>query len=1659
MNIDEFRKQYPQYENVSDRKLTETLYDKYYKEQVNPQEFNQKFLDKDEGSFYAAVGAQNKMRGLFDEIAKTEEGSGERQELLKDLSFEQQRFETLLTPFSENPLAWAGENAALGLKSFLAGAGTGAVAGGGAGALAGGVGAAPGATLGGFLGGLGGVAYDSYNIWQAENLARAFQEDENITDEDIKTARQAAVAQAGIETALSAIPVGGALTKAFGRKATGEILKEVSKAALVAGSLEATAGGLNQTIHRAVIPELDTFDEEGIEEIFSAAAASFMFGAALGTGMDLTAAGASTILNNAKKSTIDPVKDIDQNYERLGYRAEEDQNYDGIKTEREQNLRDSLNEENLETAKNFNAPRTEEGAFIQAALESVYNTPEQIMRLRRMSEAKIKSLDAKIKSEAQYKTVQQPRKSDQARQADRRLRSIFTKPEEQTAIGALTDEEVQNLSSEIDEIKSTKKSVPEFEQAIEELEIPQKSENLEKIIPKKVLDDYPNSTKMVVDDIAFMDFTEHEGEHFYQVFQNGKIISNIDFSFPDSETLRIDMIRNPQKRGEEANSLGPKTMRKLLRAFKTQFPNIKKVEGDRVSGGRYQGTPVDPNRQGEEKAKLSLSLDRIKPIEQTPLTEQLTRTPEGIKLQEQLENRFKAPEQRERLRSFTEEQLNDFAKKVEPGAHQNVFDKYTKNSTYNNVEQQHIDNTKKAALKEPIEEQYEAIEPDLNYIEGEDIRADEALRSLDTLPKDKPVGKPLENAKQEVFNLSLSALGAGRSNPYRAKAMQFHKIIEDTTEALTFRKLQKADQSGLLRMMNRQPELFKNIHNKIADFRAGNGFIDDNGVYRYKDRNGVEQSLNPIEAQLAKTVSDFYKTDLEDFRNLTISRLRRKDPRIRNVETAKNIYNSLNPESQKAKNMRSDYEALTVFDQYLKRPLYVPFKRFGQFVGAKFGDGFYTLELKDSPIDRATSQLGFLESIGDGKYVSKKELKDLRERVKKEQGIDIGDKPNIQQTAPRNEKGTVDSGVFFYPSIDSIKNLSDPAVISALANELEGVSKEAADFARNLADDKELNRLKRMFRESRDVPGYSNDWDRVFRDSLQGRSHTLAQCMVKPAMDKLRNVGDRTTRNYIDYVENGDQTFTPVRIGSAVAAFGAAPATAFLNLTTAMTTGPLAMGIYTGNYAAQVAKIYPKMANTLPLMSWQDGSIKLSTENLEKVLGSKKRAEQARRNASVLFQNTTMEIKSKTIASRDGLRKVSREMMDYSFSFLRNTELASRLSIWETAMDDLERIKRTDPAKFQSIIEKASTDENLWAALESKGNRTEEEVLANHVVERAHGVYGAHGRAYYQRGVGSLIVPFTTYVQNAFELYMGAQFDLKNPKRVAMALGMSTAMAFMFGLQGVPIYQVMEPIWQAYNKLVKGKEYSMPRNDIIKILQDNGVPDDVINFLIEGTVGQTARVDIASRVGVGNPYAGPLRALLSGNTQDIGYVGGALGSILQDPTNAESYINNITTARNIVNAAQQFTGQEGYKTSRGETIIPSEELKTYDIFAQALGFRPMRFSEAMSVKQAERRDNPRRYTAWEQKQVKKAFNAYKQYVKTGDYKHIDKIDNVWEDIVKRYIEEGHSDFITSQKQKAFWDKLMRLQYNYETGESITLPSGRERLRGERMGDIYDGDSE
>lgn len=399
--LNDFKKEYSDlYQDLTNLGLTDADVTKAYENvytRVNPggtrQEAREKFLDQDSATDILDVfGARNEMRRLTD-LYKNAGSQEEREELAKELSFQYNKANALMEGWNENPIAFIAENLALGFEPFVKGAVPGAIAG----TAVPGVGTAAGA----LVGGIAATPYEAYNIWQAENLARAIEEGAPVTRETFEEASRGAIGQATLETLGNLIPGG-----AVGSKILSGIAKTVALGAVAGGVTEAGS----QAIQRASIDELELLGEGGLGEIVGAGLIGAAFGGALGgvTGLAFRDAGSSAKAAETTAKKPDPRKnfefELDKNqrdYTVEALRREEpltvEQLRDGaIETDLATIEKYKSDQKFIEDIVNYQEPRKNYELYLkQELLEKQARTPEQRLVYRRLADEDLEKLNVK----------------------------------------------------------------------------------------------------------------------------------------------------------------------------------------------------------------------------------------------------------------------------------------------------------------------------------------------------------------------------------------------------------------------------------------------------------------------------------------------------------------------------------------------------------------------------------------------------------------------------------------------------------------------------------------------------------------------------------------------------------------------------------------------------------------------------------------------------------------------------------------------------------------------------------------------------------------------------------------------------------------------------------------------------------------------------------------------------------------------------------------------------------------------------------------------------------------------------------------------------------------------------------------------------------------
>ncbi len=143
--------------------------------------------------------------------------------------------------------------------------------------------------------------------------------------------------------------------------------------------------------------------------------------------------------------------------------------------------------------------------------------------------------------------------------------------------------------------------------------------------------------------------------------------------------------------------------------------------------------------------------------------------------------------------------------------------------------------------------------------------------------------------------------------------------------------------------------------------------------------------------------------------------------------------------------------------------------------------------------------------------------------------------------------------------------------------------------------------------------------------------------------------------------------------------------------------------------------------------------------------------------------------------------------------------------------------------------------------------------------------------------------------------------------------------------------------------------------------------------VMDGTVGTAAHVDLSARVGLNNLW---LREPMEGEDKGAFYLkelAGPVAGIGVKMFQAADLSDDLYTERALETATPKAISdtmkamryaREGVANKRGDVLLPPEELNTYELFTQAMGFTPsdvaLQYDQNRAVKGAEQRIEQRR---------------------------------------------------------------------------------------------------
>lgn len=604
------------------------------------------------------------------------------------------------------------------------------------------------------------------------------------------------------------------------------------------------------------------------------------------------------------------------------------------------------------------------------------------------------------------------------------------------------------------------------------------------------------------------------------------------------------------------------------------------------------------------------------------------------------------------------------------------------------------------------------------------------------------------------------------------------------------------------------------------------------------------------------------------------------------------------------------------------------------------------------------------------KYQLQEVMKEIRQKYgDKSQYRVIGDKTIT-------DYDNVDKVVPFTMSYSNLINNIDTRFLnleslSALLYS-DGMNKEAQEKLRNDLYSDILDRgFKKRFSESRNIDGFSKDWDRVTHGYLSGAAHYMSGLphqeelsVIMTELDKLADDGPNGLKqkltHFLQYTGTPQEDWQMMRTTNFMWTMGGNLSTALLQTVTLPTTTLATMTQYNPNIIQNMRLIgqWTKlavqfMADTEKAVIVKDGTVAVNFGDQQKLNEMLKKGlidlEQMQ-----FLRKVNNYGKIRAMSTEDSLGFKPFETRSFGGSVRgKMTTLGNYLGLPISAMEQMTRFATTmasfelmqkNPEAKKRFERINAKDGRFQAQLKTRKDMNFAENAALFNMDEAHAVFGKLGRVEYQQGLsGALVFPFMTYPHQMLELITRMLGRGKDGRRGVYTF--AVALMLISGLMGLPGAELLKELVEELENQWTGSEEDLDlllREKIYDLTGDTSFAKAVTQGIGRGYLG----MDISKRVGLPIPGQEIILTLMGIRGEPTNLLGvqgsllaamgsawgefnsgGGVGSVLQAVTPVAA--SNVLKAYNM--------SQEGTKTKKGiQTVLP-EEITAQTILARAMG--------------------------------------------------------------------------------------------------------------------------
>lgn len=842
-----------------------------------------------------------------------------------------------------------------------------------------------------------------------------------------------------------------------------------------------------------------------------------------------------------------------------------------------------------------------------------------------------------------------------------------------------------------------------------------------------------------------------------------------------------------------------------------------------------------------------------------------------------------------------------------------------------------------------------------------------------------------------------------------------------------------------------------NIH-ELADKMRGLGqkaTANDKGVLSWEE-NGIKKSL-PTDPEKLKESQEqtknymqlqaAYSKVIDDFSN-HIRTKAMDDPDIKPYFKNKDhilsatvgkalasIDDHASPAYDKLDNL---YSVMKDFDNF-KNTDFSPRMRFGQY-------GVVVKDIEGNQIAFHTIENGTFNKLYNPDQIKKlsQELKSKYSDKSKYQVIGNG---RLKSFEPEDIKP-------FTMSYDNLNNHIDNRYInldmlSSLLHTTGADPKAMENMKTSLYNDIMQKGFKKRFSESKNIPGYSKDWDRVNNAYLGGAAHWLSGLQYKEELGPITRAmagmtdlqAKKKAESFLDYVNTPQEDFQKIRLLNYVWSMDGNLSSTLVQASTLPTTTLGKMTGYDGNIINNMARLGKWSKNFFQIMSHagkvENGMVKVdySDDNLNHFI---KKGMLNQSQASFIKKlNAYGNIRAMATIIQTGENSGAMTKIAHGASTLSRylsipLSTIEQMTRFATAMAGHEMFE-TNPKAVENAKKMLGNDGVFQAMQNNRSNMTFNENAAMFLLDEAHGVYGREGRPDFQKGAGGAIFfPFQTYPQHAIEGLIRDGFYRGAEGKRAMAATLGAFFVFS-GLLGMPGAEIIKDLLEKVQENITGHhtDYDLWARE--KIYDQTG-STKFAKFITHGFPRGYMGVSMEKRIGLHFPAEDMISALLGGQSKPSemfgveGSIAAQMGNTWNAYQNGDSGGTMLASMlpngpANLVKA-YNYT-QQGLVTQsengKQPQLLSSDEITKASILARAVGITSDQIATARENHQFEQIDNSKDQLAMERfkKQATNILAAQNKAQDRGDFDTVKDKQQEYSDMqdkMSKYIADHNLQF-------------------------------------------------